>query len=134
MCCECPTRSSPSLTCSNMSEARHTRVPRCATARSRSRLLSVFAELLDAVVEVLPTLREQGIAVYLLSEASGTPGVRSLSDQIAKASDRPLSRDLRANVHIRSTALYIYTSGTTGNARVHGRCQEITLITFQTDR
>lgn len=91
---------------------------RHAWARSAAltHVLSVFAELLDAVVEVLPTLREQGITVYLLSEASSTPGVSSLSDEIARASDRPLSRDLRANVHIRSTALYIYTSGTTGNA------------------
>lgn len=107
---------------------------RVAQRPARAHVLSVFAELLDAVVEVLPTLREQGIAVYLLSEASGTPGVSSLADQVAKASDRPLSRDLRANVHIRSTALYIYTSGTTGNARVHGRCQEITLIAFQTEQ
>lgn len=126
-----------------MSEARHT----CAALRNgtlghgapRSTSCLVFAELLDAVVEVLPTLREQGIAVYLLSEAPSTPGVSSLSDEVAKASDRPLSRDLRANVHIRSTALYIYTSGTTGNGGrastgVHGRCQEITLITFQTEQ
>ncbi|XP_075883424.1 long-chain fatty acid transport protein 2 [Nelusetta ayraudi] len=79
-----------------------------------AKVIIASAELLDAVVEVLPTLREQGIAVYLLSEAPSTPGVSSLSDEVAKASDRPLSRDLRANVHIRSTALYIYTSGTTG--------------------
>lgn len=90
----------------------------------------MFAELLDAVVEVLPTLREQGIAVYLLSEASGAPGVSSLADEIAEASDRPLSRDLRANVHIRSTALYIYTSGTTGNgggASTHRRTSSRTV-------
>lgn len=86
-----------------------------AVAR-RAHVPPVFAELQDAVVEVLPTLREQGIAVYFLSEASSTPGISSLSDKIAQASDQPLSRDLRANVHIRSTALYIYTSGTTGNA------------------
>lgn len=93
---------------------------RCAMAHSgterRTHILPVFAELLDALVEVLPMLREQGITVYLLSEASSTPGISSLSDKIAQASDQPLSRDLRANVHIRSTALYIYTSGTTGNA------------------
>ncbi|KAG7522425.1 very long-chain acyl-CoA synthetase-like [Solea senegalensis] len=72
------------------------------------------AELLDAVEEVLPTLRERGIRVYLLSESCGIQGIDSLSDQIAQASDQPLSPDLRANVNIRSTALYIYTSGTTG--------------------
>lgn len=64
--------------------------------------------------EVLPTLREQGISVYLLSETCSIQGINTLSDKISKASDEPLPRDLRANVTIRSTALYIYTSGTTG--------------------
>lgn len=75
---------------------------------------SVFAELQDAVEEILPTLREQGISVFLLSEKCSVEGINALSDKISKASDEPLSPDLRANVHIRSTALYIYTSGTTG--------------------
>uniref|UniRef100_A0A7N6BK82 long-chain-fatty-acid--CoA ligase n=1 Tax=Anabas testudineus TaxID=64144 RepID=A0A7N6BK82_ANATE len=75
---------------------------------------SVFAELQDAVEEVLPTLREQGISVFILSESCSIQGIDSLSNKISQASDQPLSRDLRANVNIRSTALYIYTSGTTG--------------------
>lgn len=75
---------------------------------------SVFTELLDAVVEVLPTLREQGISVYLLSEACNVTGINTLLNKISQASDEPLPRDLRANISIRSTALYIYTSGTTG--------------------
>lgn len=76
-----------------------------------------FAELQDAVEEVLPTLREQGISVYILSESCNIQGIDSLSNKISQASDQPLSRDLRANVNIRSTALYIYTSGTTGTSR-----------------
>lgn len=72
------------------------------------------AELQDAVLEVLPSLTEQGISVYLLSGACSIQGINSLSDKISQASDQPMSRELRANVHIRSTALYIYTSGTTG--------------------
>lgn len=76
--------------------------------------LSVFAELQDAVEEVLPTLKEQGISVYILSETCRIQGVKPLSDKISQASDQPLSWALRANVNIRSTALYIYTSGTTG--------------------
>ncbi len=90
----------------------------CATERSHTlcgaECLSVFAELQDAVEEILPTLREQGISVYLLSEACSIQGINALSDKISQASDQPLSRDLRANVNIRSTALFIYTSGTTG--------------------
>lgn len=93
--------------------------------------LCVFAELQDAVLEVLPSLREQGISVYLLSGSCSIQGINSLSDKILQASDQPMSRELRANVNIRSTALYIYTSGTTGmpgkknilfeNVKVHGQ-------------
>ncbi|XP_029379623.1 long-chain fatty acid transport protein 2 isoform X1 [Echeneis naucrates] len=79
-----------------------------------AKVLIVSPELQDAMEEVLPSLREQGISVYLLSDSCSIKGISSLSDKISQASDRPLSRDLRANVGIRSTALYIYTSGTTG--------------------
>lgn len=77
-------------------------------------VLCVFVELQDAVEEVLPSLREQDISVYLLSETCKIQGINTLSDKISQASDQPLSPQLRANIHIRSTALYIYTSGTTG--------------------
>ncbi|KAM9375845.1 long-chain fatty acid transport protein 2-like [Pholidichthys leucotaenia] len=71
-------------------------------------------ELQDAVEEVLPTLREQGTRVYLLADSCSVEGITALSEKISQASDEPLSWDLRANVKLRSTALYIYTSGTTG--------------------
>ncbi|XP_061630754.1 long-chain fatty acid transport protein 2-like isoform X1 [Phyllopteryx taeniolatus] len=83
-------------------------------SRCGAKVLVTSAELQDAVEEVLPALREQGVGVYLLSETSKIQGVNSLADKISEASDQPLSRDLRANVTVRSTALYIYTSGTTG--------------------
>ncbi|XP_042352427.1 hsFATP2a_ACSVL_like domain-containing protein [Plectropomus leopardus] len=79
-----------------------------------AKVIIASPELQDAVEEVLPTLREQGITVYLLSETCSIQGINPLSDKISKASDQPLSRELRANVTVRSTALYIYTSGTTG--------------------
>ncbi|KAK5927851.1 hypothetical protein CgunFtcFv8_012964 [Champsocephalus gunnari] len=79
-----------------------------------AKVIIASEELQGAVEEVLPTLTEQGISVFLLSEACSTPGINSLSDKISHASDQPMSRDLRANVTIKSTALYIYTSGTTG--------------------
>ncbi|XP_038147124.1 hsFATP2a_ACSVL_like domain-containing protein [Cyprinodon tularosa] len=79
-----------------------------------AKVLLTSPELLDAVKEVLPTLREQGIRVFLLSDSCSIEGITALSDKIAEASDEPLSPELRANIHIRSTALYIYTSGTTG--------------------
>lgn len=79
-----------------------------------AKVIIASAELQDAVEEVLPTLREQGITVFLLSETCSVQGINTLLDKISLASDEPLSKDLRANVNIRSTALYIYTSGTTG--------------------
>ncbi|XP_019934607.2 long-chain fatty acid transport protein 2 [Paralichthys olivaceus] len=81
---------------------------------SGAKVIITCPELQDAVEEVLPTLREQGISVYILSDSCRVQGINSLSDKISQASDQPLSRDLRANVNIKSTALYIYTSGTTG--------------------
>lgn len=90
----------------------------CATRRRFDNLSPerspVFAELQDVVAEVMPTLQEQGITVYLLSDACPVRGVNALAGEISQASDEPLSRELRANTHVRSTALYIYTSGTTG--------------------
>ncbi|XP_051917388.1 long-chain fatty acid transport protein 2-like isoform X2 [Hippocampus zosterae] len=79
-----------------------------------AKVLVTSAELQDAVEEVLPALREQGVSVYFLSETRNIQGVDFLADKISKASDQPLSKDLRANITYRSTALYIYTSGTTG--------------------
>lgn len=80
-------------------------------------LLSVsplWPELRGAVEEVLPTLKEQGIRVFIMSERCDVEGIQSLSDKIQQASDEPLSKELRANIHLKSPALYIYTSGTTG--------------------
>ncbi|XP_045887740.1 very long-chain acyl-CoA synthetase-like [Micropterus dolomieu] len=72
------------------------------------------AELRGAVEEVLPTLKQQGIRVFILSEDCDVEGIESLSDKIRQASDQPLSPQLRANINIKSPVLYIYTSGTTG--------------------
>uniref|UniRef100_A0A673I6V0 Long-chain-fatty-acid--CoA ligase n=1 Tax=Sinocyclocheilus rhinocerous TaxID=307959 RepID=A0A673I6V0_9TELE len=72
------------------------------------------AELQDAVEEVLPALREQGISVYILTDHVTTEGMESLTDKITQASDEPIPADLRANITMSSPAAYIYTSGTTG--------------------
>ncbi|MGH0163540.1 UNVERIFIED_CONTAM: hypothetical protein FKN15_047179 [Acipenser sinensis] len=71
-------------------------------------------ELKGAVEDVLVSLQEQNVSVFILSEESTTPGIESLNDKIHQASDQPLPQSLRSNVTIKSTAVYIYTSGTTG--------------------
>uniref|UniRef100_A0AAZ3QWZ6 long-chain-fatty-acid--CoA ligase n=1 Tax=Oncorhynchus tshawytscha TaxID=74940 RepID=A0AAZ3QWZ6_ONCTS len=79
-----------------------------------AKVIIAAAELKEAVEEVLPTLKQQGISVYLLSEECSVEGINPLSEHITQASDTPLSADLRANITSKSPALYIYTSGTTG--------------------
>ena len=74
-----------------------------------------LSDLRGAVEEVLPTLNQQGVRVFILSEDCDVEGIESLSDKIQQASDQPLSPQLRANINLKSPALYIYTSGTTGN-------------------
>lgn len=78
--------------------------------------LPPHSDLRGAVEEVLPTLKEQGISVFIMSESCDVDGIESLSDKIRQASDEAVSPQLRANVHPKSLALYIYTSGTTGEA------------------
>ncbi|RVE74325.1 hypothetical protein OJAV_G00020830 [Oryzias javanicus] len=79
-----------------------------------AKVLITSPDLREAVEEVLPTLREQGIRVFVLSDHVEADGFENLFDKIQKASDQPLSPELRANIHHKSPALYIYTSGTTG--------------------
>ncbi|XP_058485811.1 long-chain fatty acid transport protein 2-like [Solea solea] len=79
-----------------------------------AKVLVAAADLRAAIEEVLPTLQEQGVRVFLFSEDCDVKGIESLSDKIQQASDQPLSPQLRSNINMKSPALYIYTSGTTG--------------------
>lgn len=83
--------------------------PRCLSVRLPS-------ELRDAVEEVLPSLQQQGVRVFILSHECDLQGVESLSDKIQQASDEPLSPQLRAQTLPKTPAVYIYTSGTTGQS------------------
>ncbi|XP_029354200.1 very long-chain acyl-CoA synthetase-like [Echeneis naucrates] len=79
-----------------------------------AKVLVAGADLREATEEVLPTLREQGVQVFILSDDCNVEGIESLCDKIQQASDEPLSPQLRINIHLKSPAVYIYTSGTTG--------------------
>ncbi|XP_056595223.1 very long-chain acyl-CoA synthetase [Triplophysa dalaica] len=81
---------------------------------SGAKALIASTELQDAVEEVLPALREQGVTVYILTDSVNCVGTESLTDKINQASDEPIPADLRANITLKSVAVYIYTSGTTG--------------------
>ncbi|KAJ3593099.1 hypothetical protein NHX12_005436 [Muraenolepis orangiensis] len=95
-------------------------------------VLLAAADLRGAVEEVLPSLLQQGIRVFILSDDSDSEGIECLGQRIQQASEQPLSPQLRANTTIKSAALYIYTSGTTGlpkAARVtHERLMQASLM------
>ncbi|MEQ2186211.1 hypothetical protein GOODEAATRI_026316 [Goodea atripinnis] len=55
------------------------------------------------------------LEAFIVYQSSDVEGIDSLSDKFEKASDQPLSPQLRANINLKSPAVYIYTSGTTGN-------------------
>ncbi|KAK2894347.1 hypothetical protein Q8A67_011576 [Cirrhinus molitorella] len=80
----------------------------CATA------LITDADLAPAVAEVLPSLRERGVSVFLLSDGCETEGIVNLSSAVSAASEEAPPLSLRRDISIQSPALYIYTSGTTG--------------------
>nr|XP_046249231.1 very long-chain acyl-CoA synthetase-like isoform X2 [Scatophagus argus] len=71
-------------------------------------------ELQDAVEEVLPSLLEQQVTVFILADRCRTADVKSFSDKMSQASSEPISKDLRSHLTLQSPAAYIYTSGTTG--------------------
>uniref|UniRef100_A0A665VAD2 long-chain-fatty-acid--CoA ligase n=2 Tax=Echeneis naucrates TaxID=173247 RepID=A0A665VAD2_ECHNA len=80
----------------------------------RPKVLIAASELKEAVEDILPSLREQGVTVLLMTQQCDTPGIESFADKVDEASDAPLPRSLRSHITTESPAVYIYTSGTTG--------------------
>uniref|UniRef100_A0A3P8XK95 long-chain-fatty-acid--CoA ligase n=1 Tax=Esox lucius TaxID=8010 RepID=A0A3P8XK95_ESOLU len=81
-----------------------------------AKVIIAAAEMKEAVEEVLPTLKQQGISVYLLSEECSVDGIHTLSEHIyqVKKKKTKLKTKAVASITFKSPALYIYTSGTTG--------------------
>ncbi|XP_037339616.2 long-chain fatty acid transport protein 2 [Pungitius pungitius] len=80
----------------------------------KAKVLIAAPELKEAVRDVLPSLKEQGVTVLLMAKHCDTPGIKSFSDEVDEASDASLPRHLRSHITFKSPAVYIYTSGTTG--------------------
>uniref|UniRef100_H3BWE1 long-chain-fatty-acid--CoA ligase n=1 Tax=Tetraodon nigroviridis TaxID=99883 RepID=H3BWE1_TETNG len=83
-------------------------------SRCGARTLVTDEEFLEAVEEVLPTLAEQQVHVYVLADRCEISGVETFNDKMRRASSEPVPKDLRSGVTLASAAVYIYTSGTTG--------------------
>ncbi|XP_004639065.1 very long-chain acyl-CoA synthetase isoform X2 [Octodon degus] len=79
-----------------------------------AKVLLASPELQDAVEEVLPSLKKDGVSLYYVSRTSSTEGVDSLLDKVDEVSSDPVPESWRCEVTFSTPALYIYTSGTTG--------------------
>uniref|UniRef100_A0A3P8W5X2 long-chain-fatty-acid--CoA ligase n=1 Tax=Cynoglossus semilaevis TaxID=244447 RepID=A0A3P8W5X2_CYNSE len=89
--------------------------------RTSAKTLVAAVELQDAVEEVLPSLLEQQVRVYLLTDTCQITGVESFKDKMSRVSPEPLAKDLRSHLTLQSPATYIYTSGTTAAMITHGK-------------
>ncbi|XP_070243002.1 long-chain fatty acid transport protein 5 isoform X2 [Bos mutus] len=85
-----------------------------AVLSSGARVLVVDPELRANLEEVLPKLQAEKVHCLYLGRSSPTPGVGALGAALAAAPSDPVPADLRADIKLRSPALFIYTSGTTG--------------------
>ncbi|XP_075997918.1 long-chain fatty acid transport protein 2-like [Genypterus blacodes] len=81
---------------------------------SGAKTLVAAEELQDAVDDIMPSLLEQQVTVFILTESCERANMKSLKDKVSQASSEPLPKDLRAHLTLMSPAVYIYTSGTTG--------------------
>ncbi|XP_070686223.1 long-chain fatty acid transport protein 2-like [Pempheris klunzingeri] len=81
---------------------------------SGAKTLVAAEELQDAVEEVLPTLMEQQVTVFILADRCRNADVGSFNEKMSQASSEPIPKDVRSHLTLQSPAVYIYTSGTTG--------------------
>ncbi|XP_030698558.1 long-chain fatty acid transport protein 2 isoform X2 [Globicephala melas] len=79
-----------------------------------AKVLLASPELQEAVEEVLPSLKKDGVAIYYVSRSSNTDGVDSFLDKVDEVSTESIPESWRSEVTFSTPALYIYTSGTTG--------------------
>ncbi|ETE59917.1 Very long-chain acyl-CoA synthetase, partial [Ophiophagus hannah] len=80
----------------------------------KAKVLLSTPDLKDAIEDVLPTLNDEGIRVFYLSDDSPTEGVEALLKRVKLSSTESVPFSFRANVTPKSVSLYIFTSGTTG--------------------
>ncbi|KAK2842416.1 hypothetical protein Q5P01_012616 [Channa striata] len=102
---------------------------------SGAKTLVAGAELQDAVEEVLPSLLEQQVTVFILADSCKTAGIETFKDKMSRASSEPVPQNLRSHVTLQTPAAYIYTSGTTGLPKAvvikHSRVWAMSWLLFQ---
>ncbi|NWR41977.1 S27A3 protein, partial [Regulus satrapa] len=71
-------------------------------------------DLFGSVEPLLPSLREDGVAVWVLGAGPYPPGVVALQELLDAASEELEPEDVWEPEDMNDTCLYIFTSGTTG--------------------
>ncbi|XP_062840696.1 long-chain fatty acid transport protein 2 [Anolis carolinensis] len=79
-----------------------------------AKVLLTTPDFREVIEDVLPILKNEGVQVFYLSDASPTPGVEALLGRMKSSSTDPMPVSSRANITPNSISLYIFTSGTTG--------------------
>ncbi|NXR41391.1 S27A3 protein, partial [Zosterops hypoxanthus] len=73
-------------------------------------------ELFGSLEPLLPALREDGVAVWVLGAGPYPPGALALQELLDAASEELQPEDVWEPRDMNDTCLYIFTSGTTGGA------------------
>ncbi|XP_026541844.1 bile acyl-CoA synthetase isoform X2 [Notechis scutatus] len=79
-----------------------------------AKVLLTTPDFKNAIEDILPDLKDEGLQVFFLSDDSPFDGVEALLGQVKLSSDEPVPASYRASVKVTSTSVYIFTSGTTG--------------------
>ncbi|XP_035667841.1 very long-chain acyl-CoA synthetase-like isoform X1 [Branchiostoma floridae] len=83
-------------------------------AETKTLIVGKGENLLDATLEILAELQEEGATIWLLGDKVPPKGFLSLDDRVKGASDEPIPFKLRETITANDPICYIYTSGTTG--------------------
>ncbi|XP_059825926.1 long-chain fatty acid transport protein 6-like [Hypanus sabinus] len=81
---------------------------------SGAKTLIVGADLIDAVKDILASIKEKNISVWIMAKSCIYQGVDTLADKVEKAPESPVPATWKSTVQLKSPFLYIFTSGTTG--------------------
>ncbi|KAM9329062.1 long-chain fatty acid transport protein 6 [Gastrophryne carolinensis] len=79
-----------------------------------AKTLIVGADMLDSLEEILPSLQEDHVAIWVMAHETSLPGVNPVLDKLELVTDEPVPSHLRFVSSINAATLYIFTSGTTG--------------------
>ncbi|KAJ8338715.1 hypothetical protein SKAU_G00355010 [Synaphobranchus kaupii] len=79
-----------------------------------AKILVVGSDLVSSLAEVLNTLQDNGIDLWVVDSNTSYQGMTTLLDKTETASDEPPPVDRSPQTDITSTFLFIFTSGTTG--------------------